>query len=45
MKCPKCGKQGFRKKDIWKEEMSVHRLKCNKCGEWSLRIEWGGYEM
>jgi hypothetical protein len=40
LQCPSCGKTGFRTLDIWSPVNETARLKCNKCGEWSLLIDW-----
>ena len=41
LNCPKCGLLGFWKKYVWRDiKPEGHKMKCEKCGEWSMIAEW-----
>lgn len=40
LRCPDCGKNGFRTLDVWSAVGETARLKCNKCGHWNLLMDW-----
>lgn len=40
MRCPNCGRQGFRRKDLWTPDDPASKLKCSKCGEWGTLKSW-----